>query len=342
MRFHVALLMIVVGALVGPLPAFAQDKPANIPVVKTWEDLLAVPAINLEGGVKVRLGLAADKAPQWSPALLYCLAEGHVLPTGGKGHAPLGPVHADFRFEKDLPLLQDLMQWESDPKKPKGTHLFVRPHSISRVGTYRVEVTDPGKRVLARAAVEGTRDFFHPWMPWLDGYREPKTPWEGIALPRVDRFGPIASLEPGKVLKGKLPNPFAGGDEPTLTIRLEGKADKEMIISARAEFTTSRPEQHFLARWWVNGKPFVPKQTDRFVLFAGYGRVVDDKELRVPFNFLPDRLGARPGDTIGLQLLHSECGWEWCSDSQDSVKASLRSTGENLRLSKRIEFEVPK
>lgn len=40
-------------------------------------------------------------------------------------------------------------------------------------------------------------------------------------------------------------------DRPKLTIR---KIGKEIVIRAQTAFTTSRPDYHFLARWWVNGK----------------------------------------------------------------------------------------
>ncbi len=114
---------------------------------------------------------------------------------------------------------------------------------------------------------------------------------------------------------------------------------KEIVIRADSEFTTSRPDYHFLARWWVNGKPFVPKQSDTLWEFSGYGRVSEEKELRLEFEFRPERLGAKPGDKIGLQLLHCESQWAWCG--LEKIGAS-RTHGENVRVSNRIEFDVPK
>jgi hypothetical protein len=322
---------VVVGVL-------AQQGPARIPVIKTWEELQARPAIDLGDGVKIRLGLEADKVPQWSGALLYCLAEGHAPPSSGSGKTPFGPVHADFTFAREKKVAEE-MRWASNGERPKGTYLYVRSLPIDRIGTYHVTVTDRQGKVLATAPVEGTRDFFHPWMPWLKGFDHPEAPWEGIALPRVDSYGPAAFLEPGQVRKGRLPTFLPSEDRPTLTIKKEGKG---VVIRAESDFTDSRPDQHFLARWWVNGKPFVPKQTDQFWDIAGYGRVSEGKELRVVFEFRPERLGARPGDKIGLQLMHSEGGWSWCADSFLAREVAARKHGESVRVSNRIDFEVPR
>lgn len=317
----------------------AQNTPACIPIVKTWEDLQMLPPIDLGNGVKIRLGLEADKVPQWSGALLFCLAEGYAPSEGGSGKPPFGPVHAEFVFEKEKVEAAEI-RWASKPKSPKGTYLYVRALPIDRVGAYHVSVTDREGKVLGKALVDGTKDVFHPWMPWLEGLSQPVTPWEGIAIPNVDSLGPAAHIEQGEAKKGKLPTFLPGDEKPRLTIKMEGK---EIVIRAESEFTTSRPDYHFLARWWVNDKPFMPKQTDKLGEFAGYGRVSDDKELRLQFEFRPERIGAKPGDKIGLQLMHSEGKWAWCTGTSLAQHASsLREHGENVSVSNRIDFAVPR
>lgn len=313
-----------------------HHEPARIPVTKRWEDLQAQPSIDVGAGVKIRLGLEGARVPQWSGVLLYCLAEGYAPPSGGSGKTPFGPVHADFAFAGEKKAAQ-FMRWGSNGKRPMGTYLYVRALPISRVGTYQVMVTDRQGKVLAAAPVEGTRDSFHPWMPWLKGLAHPEAPWEGIALPTVNTLGPVLMLEPGEARKGRLPTLLPSAQEPTLTIAKEGKV---VVIRAETAFTTSRPDYHFLARWWVNGKPFVPKQIDQFRDFAGYGLVSEGKELRVEFDFHPERLGATRGDKIGLQLMHSEGAWNWCADSHLGKRGASRS--DNVRVSNRIDFEVPK
>jgi hypothetical protein len=320
--------------------ALAQPNPARIGAVKTWEDLQAVAPIDLGDGVKIRLGLEAVRVRQWSGALLYCLAEGYTPPSSGSGSTPFGPVHAHFAFGKEKTLLEKV-KWGTRGQGSKGTYLYVRTLPIDRVGTYHVTVTDHQGKVLARSPVEGTRDFFHPWMPWVEGLDEPVMPREGIALPNVDSFSPAAVIEPGKARKGKLPTFLPSDDQPKLTIKLE---NKEIIIHATSTFTTSRPDYHFLARWWVNDKPFVPKQADRLWIDSGYGLVSEDKELRLQIAFRPERLGAKPGDRIGLQLMHAEGQWSWCSHefAASHHLSESRKEGENVRVSNRVEFVVPK
>jgi len=60
----------------------AQNRTSNSPdasklaIVKTWNDLLKQPPIDVGDGVKVRLGIEATTCPQWSGVLVYCYCEG--------------------------------------------------------------------------------------------------------------------------------------------------------------------------------------------------------------------------------------------------------------------------
>ena len=95
-------------------------------------------------------------------------------------------------------------------------------------------------------------------------------------------------------------------------------------------------------RWWVNDTPFVPKQTDELWVFDGYGLVSEDTELRLEFEFHPERLGAKPGDKIGLQLMHAEAEWAWCAGSFLGKGTGGRGGIMGVRVSNRIDFVVPK
>jgi len=87
----------------------------------------------------------------------------------------------------------------------------------------------------------------------------------------------------------------------------------------------------------------VPKQIGTLWGFTGYGLVSMDKEMRLEFDFRPERLGAKPGDKVGLQLMHSEGEWAWCAGSSLAKHAiESRRNGENVSISNRIEFTVPK
>jgi hypothetical protein len=333
-------IIVLTAAAILSQPGLAQEKPAPIRVVKTWKDLQEQPPIDLGDGVKIRLGLEADKMPQWSGALLYCLTEGYTPVSKGDGPAPLGPVRASFNFG-DAKVLEEQVKWFSGEKNwAKGAYLFVRALPADRVGNYYVTVTDGKGKLIAKSPFEGTKDFFHPWMPWLDGLYHPKMPAKGIALPSIDKYGPEAFIKADKQRMGDLPTLLPKDDKPGLKIKLDGK---EILITAETEFTDSRPDYHFLARWWVNDKPFVPKQAETLWDYMGYGRVSEDKELRVEVEFRPERLGAKAGDKIGLQVMHAEGEWTWCAGSSLSKRGGRqRKDGEILRVSNRIEFVAPK
>jgi hypothetical protein len=318
--------------------ALSEENPASISLVKTWEELQALPPIDLGDSVKIRLGLEADKIPQWSGALLYCLTEGYLPPSSESGPMSLGPVRAEFAFENKR-YAADQVSWADDSNMSSGTYLYLRALPIDRVGSYHVTVTDRQGEVLAKGQVEGTKDFFHPWMPWIQSFKKPVSPPEGIALPHIDSKRPADFIELGKAKQGQLPTFLPSGDMPSLTIKMEGNV---IVIRAESEFTTSWPNHHFLARWWVNDKPFVPKQTEQRWLFDRSGRILEAKELRLAFEFHPECLGAKPGDKISLQLMHSECGWDWCVGSLLANHGGrLRKPGENVRVSNQIEFDVP-
>jgi hypothetical protein len=139
----------------------SANEPARIQVVKTWKDLQNVPPIDLGGGVKVRLGLEADKVPRWSGTLLYCLTEGYTPASGGEGPT-LGPVFATCQFG-DEEKRKSERTWGSAKKDwPKGSYLFARALAVNRVGTYHIAVTDRQGKAIAKADFEGTKDFFHP------------------------------------------------------------------------------------------------------------------------------------------------------------------------------------
>ena len=321
-------------ALFGPI-SLGQELPASIPVVKTWEDLQKRKPIEIGGGVRIRLGLEADKIPKWSGAFLYCLTEGYTPASSGRGEPPFGPVHADVQFE-DEKHIKEVMRWSRNSKElPKGSYLYVRAVAVDRIGSYKILVTHRDGKVLAEAKYEGTKDFFHPWTPWIEG-REPKAPREGIVLPVVDNLE-IAFVETGKSKTGALPA-FLPIDKLGLTIKME---NDEIVICGKSEFTTSRPDYHFLARWWVNDKPYVPKQSETLWGFDGYGLVRQGKELRLPFQFQSERLGAKPGDKIGMQLMHSAGEWAWCSPTLQKIGSSRQKDSDPIRISNRIDFVVP-
>ena len=104
------------------------------------------------------------------------------------------------------------------------------------------------------------------------------------------------------------------------------------------------PEDRFLVRWWVNGKPFVPRRArparrEGDTEFVFDSRPVEDfgqKRLRLDMRFPPEALGAKKGDRIGVQFLH--CGNGWTVLWPDLLSGLGDSNRPFPRLSNRVEF----
>jgi hypothetical protein len=335
--FSSAILLALVGPAIPPVISSPYaTAPPGIAVVKTWQELHAQPAIDLGDGVKVHLGIAADKCPQWGAVFLYCLTDGYVPANDNSGYQSLGPVVANFRHEKDLPYAGGgPHQGEKNEIAAAGHCLFVQMLAPVRTGTYRVDITNQERKLIAKTALECTSDAVHPWMPWFFLSRDTMGRAEGIALPAWRNTRPVATVEAGKELPVALPTVVP--TKPAWWFKVSVDGDDVLIHSA-LEFTASRPDYHFLTRWWVNDKPFVPKQIKHLFGIAGYGRLYQDTQKRIPLKLMPQHLGAKPGDKIGLQLLYCPNQWALFTEHE-----SLDGFGgpEEPWLSNRVDFIAP-
>jgi hypothetical protein len=138
----------------------------------------------------------------------------------------------------------------------------------------------------------------------------------------------------GEYFKPKEPSaplPSIAPDEVDPTFKLSIQDDTLRLTSDRF-FQTSRPDLRILARWWVNDKPFVPRDGEAAEFM---GDIVGSpcKELRLKLNLPPAKIGAQPGDRISLQLLYCD---HWCYVRIPS-KTWGGGSGE-ARLSNKIEF----
>ena len=201
-----------------------------------------------------------------------------------------------------------------------------------RLGAYRVEITNLEGKLIAKTSMECTSESVHPWMPWFFLSGDSRGRAKGIALPAWDNIGPVASVEAGKELPVAIPTVIP--TEPALWFKISVDGD-DVVIHSDIRFLASRPDYHLLTRWWVNDKPFVPEQIEHPFGIAGYGRVYEDTEKRIGLNLLPQLLGAKPGDKIGLQLLY--CPNQWAMFWEH---AALDGFGgrKDLWLSNRVDF----
>jgi hypothetical protein len=194
---------------IAPLPHPAQF-PA-LPVVRTWAELLALPAIDLGDGATVRLGVEAVQAPQWGGVLIYAYTEGydHLTPRL-VNRDRLGPLWVSVRFEgtsldstRTGPGGAD-KTWQLGDKQPR---LFCKTVMIDRPGKYTFTIRTGEGAALAAGTITGfVAADFHPWTPLLlgrdtshervgekylwrrDGPAEVTVPFQGIALPNQIAF----------------------------------------------------------------------------------------------------------------------------------------------------------
>jgi hypothetical protein len=363
--------------------AAARGRPSKkalpvIPVVKTWEELLKQPSLDLGGGVKVRLGIEATRCPRWSGVLLYACTEGYDdMQERVVNRDRLGPlwvsVHCDGRSldaKRRFPF--NLRAGGAADKQPR---LFVRPVLIDRPGAYRVTARDKQGKAVASVTVTGVDDPaepFHAWSPLLlveDAEHERVgTEYQfrrvspakatylgtGIGLPNLDGsigfhrggWGDTIVLEdrPRRAEPeapfgcGPLPKLIPEQADPGLQLAIDSRKRLLLRVTPKGPITTFRPDQHFLTRWWVNGKPFFPTQEDPIRELAGGTSMHHDADVLIWLKLFPHRLGAKSGDRVGLQLLYCPSGWVPVRNPQTVEKGGATGFPQ---LTNRVTFTVP-
>jgi hypothetical protein len=244
------------------------------------------------------------------------------------------------------------MAWSEPPDIADSTVLFRRSIPLDRPGKYFLRVLRLDGSLVAQTVVTATRHGYHPWMP-LERFRdeEPKEAdaghdavahvrnrAKGIAIPQFEGMAPLLFKSDGprkirRLAEGRLPALVPAFASPgfTITPRAAGLAveSKERIVLARADW-------HFLVRWWVNGRPYVPQQIDSFM--DQNGMVVMGRRLLLYLDFAPDRMGAKPGDDVELQLLYCKNGWQLVESGVELLSAHFDAKGPDLLLSNRIHL----
>lgn len=309
-----------------------------IHVVGTWGGLLSQPAIELDHGVRIRLGIEATEIPRGGGTFVYCLAE-KFDPNGTRVELPgteeMGPVHIAIANEgesfPDTKLL--LLDPRLGPRQeePTWTILFLHPVIPKSDAMCRVRIYDDTGDVMAEAAVRVTKTPYHRWVPiWnvTPGvvrrdergiYYGTLGPQEGlgIPIPRGTAFDWTRAIPlRGPAESGKSPwssdSPLPQLDPRAPTFRLSMNG-QELSLSAEHpfEFQTFKEHERLLSRWWVNNKPFVPSRQLTQELQAVFGDVKITKELRFRLELDPEAIGAKKGDKIGLQLRYAPEAVQW-------------------------------
>lgn len=324
----------------------------EIPVVVTWSELASSPVTASGDFGRAFVGLEATRAPVGSGVLVYCLVEREADSSTRQRFTHqhvLGPLdcriqHAGSPRER---MAEMLAVAESLPKDA-GAALYTRLVMIDRAGEFTVSVVDPAsKQTLGAAIVMGTSEPYHTWVPLSPGNpTEPElsrreneyvaflsSRHRGPALPAHDGMTPIAWQSDRGDRSEPLPKLVPSEPSPALTLR---KTNGDLIIQSTSDMIVSHTQCYFLARWWINGKPFLAETVARPMNLTGM--VITGRRLRVPLEFDAADIGAKSGDEIGLQLLHVPHGWQPIDLSEVAVVADGPGVS---RLTNPISFLAP-
>ncbi len=252
--------------------------------------------------------------------------------------------------------------WPEPPDIRHSKALFRKSISLYHPGKFQVRVFSLKGDLLAQTEIMATQEPCHPWMPLDPCYSVDKDEQaedngeydaiayaqnraSGIAIPRFD--GMMPSFVPGTAPGAKAKS-LAGEHLPTLipekagnmlTVKANGT---DLIIESQKEIILARPDWHFLTRWWVNGKPYIPTQMEAFS--DQNGMVAVGKRLLLHLKFDPQRVGAKQGDQVELQLLYCLNGWELVlfAREMEMMAALLDEESPELLLSNRTRIHWEK
>lgn len=218
-----------------------------------------------------------------------------------------------------------------------------------------VRILSKDRMLIAQATIKLAEKPFHPWFSfmgtlqgdfqeareqkkedaWAVGHLTPR--FRGWALPRFDKMHPLI-LEKGTG-KEPLPQLKIPAIDPGFVLTTEpgvGKRPRALLINSKEVFTVARPDWHFIARWWINGKPF--RGVQRVAQFADQNGVhLDGKKLRLIINSSLPGMGAKKGDKIAVQLLYLPQGWQFVLE--EALLQMLHADhGDRVHLSNQVEW----
>jgi len=348
--------------LFGGVSAFADESGKGVRVVSEWGTLRSQPAHEIDGGVKVKLGIEADVGPQWSSVLVYCLveeADGKQFNKKLDHDNVIGPMDIEIEKVGAPKQLKSFMSMESAADPGKENQLFVRSVALTEVGEYSIKFFQRSdQKLIASATIKSVRDAYHPWMPFgrptgKHGDEDDElitdfaaTRSGGISLPAYDGIMPILSYGSEEVptVGAKLPKAIPAEADPELKLTAETKGGGLILnLESDVAFIMAGADRHYLMRWWVNGKPFVPAEEIKDVEKEMEGFAIRfGKRQRIHIEFSPEHLGAESGDKVGLQLLYLLNGWEFVSPEPQMLSEMNDAEVSPLtRLSNKVEFVVP-
>lgn len=313
------------------------DAQVPIPVVHTWGDLQKAPKLTVLPSVKqnatdsapitFQVGIQSDKAASYGGLVFYFLElNSHYLRST--------PEERGLYSLKVTSKLAVAVQYDPSQQEAileTGNTFYAETITFEAAGEYSVELfhQNPGEtrqKLLARAMVQvqdHPQDLWFPWWPREDSSNAANTaeqtggsdfsliqvanPPGASAVPRTPGPRSYSKLPP---LEQSLPVLVSDlVDNPHVHLTM---TDSALIVMVDQPYERSVSDDNFLTHWWVNDKqielnPTLPTLNQARSLLAS--RPGLKLEIHFQLSFKPERLGAKKGDRIGVQLLFCPDGW---------------------------------
>jgi hypothetical protein len=284
--------------------------------------------------VSVQVGIDRDHATSHGSVLLYCLVKGVAFAKGRTGN-DLGPFVVGAQEVGGVPISWPLSELHLRATSDSNSLLYTHSLPLRGPGKYVVSLFPSGMiegkaapQALATIEVTVAGQAILPWSPWGASKKEDQRFSHGGALPGMtdsytsmsvcNPLGDIGNPVPETLLFPKeipgpgTPLPRLIPDEPDAATHLTMDGNS-LVVTVHPQLKIYFPDDHFLTRWWINDHPFVPdpdvEDSNRPTIRCLAARVWYVAEVHFELDFRPERLGAKKGDRIGVQLLYCPNGW---------------------------------
>jgi hypothetical protein len=320
----------------------AHAAPTTQPVaqIQSINELRRQPLVHLTNGDEFRFAVQRA-APEFGDAwFVYCLqTKGSVEPAGdaGERELALGSLRvswepADQHFAQSQEQRPDAAR--PVPPAPALTCWMIDPMAGRDVVHFRF-----GNTEIARAEVTADAHHISAWRQFSDddfgnGQRPLDAPWLVVNDPGAAVLPKIVEQQPFDSHSASLPT-----TQPSQGLKLTLAANAFVIDAGRK---TVDGDQSLIARWWVNGKPCIPR-TDVPVQLQQRAEEQAEQAvsiLRVRFGLPDDLLTLHAGDRISVQVMYCPDSWQNAGPQAAKQLAALLKSNDSagILVSNRLDF----
>jgi len=247
-----------------------------------------------------------------SPAVSYC--------------DRVGPVRVVVETDKATSLSDGQSEHATpEANSVSGKLLFVCSVIVAESAVHKVRVLTLDGQTIAATKVIANDVRFHTWVPFKrvdelpDLVEAPADQPDDLAVERaanrisgraLPAWNPMRPLMVDGKVDGRtvkiardksLPSVAPSDPHPSWELSTTSPTSEHprlLTIKSKEHFVVARADWHFLARWWVNGEPFIVPPLKEGLQDAN-GQMVIGRHLELHLTFDDKGLGAESGDRVG-------------------------------------------